>query len=343
MAPLAPGSHSLIVVVGITGYIASQTGLQALKAGYRVRGTVRNKAKAEELRAAYAKEGADVSPENLEFVDLDDLLSEAQFEAAFTGADGVIHPALPDLTGEDAVNEIIQSTLIPLRAATKAGIKRFVLTGTLVSVITPGPKVPTDRLITDKDWNDEAVEAWKNASEETKKSPAFVGLKYMAGKVLGERAGWKYMETESPPFEFTVVLPAQTWGPKVYGTTSTSLGWLAGLLNNDATGALTRSPIYVEDVRDAAKLHILSLYEPETAGRRIWAAGHPVGWHQVLEILRKHFPNEAIPKDPPASPLDPCPWRIDMALEVKLLGGKWIDLETCMVDAAKSLGYTDAI
>ncbi|KZO93940.1 NAD(P)-binding protein [Calocera viscosa TUFC12733] len=337
MAPLPPGS--LIVIVGITGYIASHTGLLALKAGYRIRGTVRSLTKAEDLRSAYEKEGLDVSRDKLEFVILDDLLSEAQFEAAFTGADGVIHPALPDLYGEDVVNKIIQSTLIPMRAAAKVGIKRFVLTGTLVSVLTPGsPSIPLDRLITDKDWNEEGVQKYLNATEEEKKSPAFVGVVYAAGKTLAEQAAWKYIETESPPFEFTVVLPAMTWGPKVYGSAATSLTWLWSILKGE-NSTLSRSPIYIEDVRDAGKLHVLSLHEQEAAGKRIWAAGHPVGWTEILDILRKHYPDQPIPKNPPTSPLNPCPWRIDLSLSTKLLGGKWISLEDCIVDSAKSLGY----
>ncbi|KZO93938.1 NAD(P)-binding protein [Calocera viscosa TUFC12733] len=340
MAPLAPGS--LIVIVGITGYIASHTGLQALKAGYRVRGTVRSMAKAEELRAAYEKEGVDVSPDKLKFVILDDLMSEVQYEAAFSGADGVIHPAVPDLRGEDLVNKIIQSTLIPLRAATKAGIKRFVLTGTLVAILMPGiPTIPTDRLITDKDWNDEGLEKYRHATEEEKKSPYFFLYVYTAGKILAEREAWKYIETQSvglPPFELTVTIPAMNWGPTLLGNAPSSLSWLADLLKGTGT-PLSLPPHYIVDVRDDGRLHVLALSAPEAAGKRIWAASEPVGWNAILAILRKHYPNQPIPEDTPTSPINPCPWRIDNSLSTKLLGGQWIGMEECIMDAAKSLGY----
>lgn len=122
-------------------------------------------------------------------------MSESQFEAAFVGADGVIHPALPSLYGDNVVDNIIQSTMIPLRVAAKVGIKRFVLTGTLAAVLSPGyPGIPTDRLITDKDWNDAGVKAYLDATEEEKKSPS---LAYPAGKTLAEREAWKYMATQS--------------------------------------------------------------------------------------------------------------------------------------------------
>ncbi|KZO93939.1 NAD(P)-binding protein [Calocera viscosa TUFC12733] len=337
MAPLAPGS--LIVIVGITGYIASHTGLQALKAGYRVRGTVRSMAKAEELRAAYKKEGVDVGPAKLTYVTLDDLMSELQYEAAFTGADGVIHPALPDLYGEDLVNKIIQSTLIPMRAAAKVGIKRFVLTGTLVAVLMPGvPTIPMDRLITDKDWNDEAMAKYRNATEEEKKSPYFFLYVYTAGKTMAEREAWKYMDNHSPPFELTVTIPGMNWGPTLLASAPTSLSWLAELLTGTDT-PLSMPPLYIVDVRDDGKLHVLALSAPEAAGKRIWAAAEPIDWNAILAILRKHYPDQPIPEDIPTSSINPCPWRVDNSLSTKLLGGKWIGMEECIMDSAQSLGY----
>ncbi|KZT58658.1 NAD(P)-binding protein, partial [Calocera cornea HHB12733] len=312
---------SLIVIVGITGYIASHTGLQALKAGYRVRGTVRSLDKAEQLRAAYAKEGADVSAETLTFVILDDLMSEAQFEAAFAGADGVIHPAVPDLRQEGVVDKIIQSTVIPLRAAAKVGIKRFVLSGTLVAIVMPGnPTIPTDRLITDQDWNEAGLQAYLHATEEEKKSPYYFLHVYTAGKILAERAAWKFVETEHPPFEFTVVIPSMNWGPTLMGNAPSSLEWLSDLLKGTAT-PLSLPPHYIVDVRDDGKLHVLALSAPEAVGKRIWAAAEPVGWNVVLALLRKHYPDLPIPEDTPASPIDPCPWRIDNSVSTKMLGG----------------------
>ncbi|KZO93928.1 NAD(P)-binding protein [Calocera viscosa TUFC12733] len=357
MAPLPPGS--LIVIVGITGYVGSNVGLLALKAGYRVRGTIRSMAKAEELLAVYKREGVDVSADKLQFVTLDDLYSQSKFETVFASADGVIHPALPTPSGPgDWVENIIESTLIPLRAASKAGIKRFVLTATLGTVLMPGsPDIPTDRLINEKDWNDAAVQKYINATEEEKKSPAFFRYRYVAGKTLAERAAWKYVETESPPFELTVIIPPMNWGPKLYGSWAISLDWLDKLLKGDET-CFSMPPctssfharifrgtnqmvhvVYIVDIRDDAKLHVLALSEAEAGGKRILAVGNPHGWNEVLAILRKHFPNQPIPVDRPASPLDPCPWRADDSLPKKLLGGSWISLEQMIVDSAKSLGY----
>ncbi|KZT58661.1 NAD(P)-binding protein [Calocera cornea HHB12733] len=338
MAPLPHGA--LTVIVGITGYVGSNTGLQALKAGYRVRGTVRSMAKAEELRAVYQKAGADVSPDKLQFVTLDDLYNQSKYEGVFAGADGVIHPALPTPSGgDDWVDQIIQSTLIPLRAASKVGIKRFVLTATLGTVLMPGsPDIPTDRLINDKDWNDAGIQAFQTATEEDKKSPSFFRYRYVAGKTLAERAAWNFVETQNPSFDLAVIIPPMNWGPKLYGSSAISLDWLGKLLEGDET-AFSMPPFYIVDVRDDAKLHIVALSDPDATNKRVLAVGNPHGWNEVLAIMRKHYPKQPIPADRPASPLDPCPWRVDDSLPKKMLGGKWISLEQTIVDSAESLGY----
>jgi len=335
MAPLTQGS--LIVIVGITGWIASYTGLFALKAGYRVRGTVRSMSKAEELRAAYEKEGADVS--KLEFVTLDDLMSESQYEAAFAGAVGVIHPALPDIMGEGAkvVNDIIQSVQIPLRVAAKVGITRFVISSTLGTVVTPGDaETPTDRLLTDKDWNERGVQAYMNATEEQKKSEIWFLYVYAAGKTLAEQQAWKYTETSSVPFDLTVVVPGLNWGPRLFGQ-GTRPDFLARVLKGDLK-PISIPPVWLVDVRDDAMLHVLALSNTEASNKRVFAAGHPIAWNEVLAILRKHYPTVSLPEDKPKSAFDPCPWKIDNALGTKMLGGKWISVEETVVDTTKGLG-----
>lgn len=188
--------NSLIVVTGITGYVASHVGLTALKAGLRVRGTVRSLSKAEELKAAFSKQGADVS--KLEFVTIDDLTSQAQMENAFKGVDGVAHVALPGSVPGDSderPQEAVDSNLAVLRAAAKEpSIKRVVLTSSSVAAIAP-PDFK-DRPLTDKDWNDDDVERFNASTEESKKDPNWVSLRYSAGKTLSEKAAWKWVEEE---------------------------------------------------------------------------------------------------------------------------------------------------
>ena len=80
-----------VLVTGISGFIAKHVALEFLKAGYKVRGTVRSKAKGDKVAETLSKH-TDVS--NLEFVEAD-LMSDAGWDDAVKGCDCVAHVASP--------------------------------------------------------------------------------------------------------------------------------------------------------------------------------------------------------------------------------------------------------
>ena len=79
----------LILLTGISGFIAKHCAVEMLRAGYSVRGTVRDMAKADKVRATLAK-FCDVS--KLEFVDAD-LMSDHGWDKAAKDVYGVLHVA----------------------------------------------------------------------------------------------------------------------------------------------------------------------------------------------------------------------------------------------------------
>ena len=242
--------NSLIVVTGITGYIAQHVGLAALKAGLRVRATVRSLSRSEEVRAAYAKHGVDIN--NLDFVVIDDLTSEAQLANAIKGVDGVAHVAIPgSVPGDSDENpqQAVDSNINLLRAASKEpSIKRIVLTSSSVACIMP----PDFRegILTDKDWNEKNSALFLNGTEEDKKKPDWVMHRYAASKVLSEKAAWKWVEDEKvkqgfvygfifraltcsfffqPSFDVVTILPNANFGPSVLGDHRSTLDWIYAL------------------------------------------------------------------------------------------------------------------
>src|SRR3982750_2818760 len=72
----------LVLLTGISGFLGGHVGLALLKAGYRVRGSVRDLGKTEKVRTALARAGADMN--QLEFVQLD-LNSDAGWNEAMGG------------------------------------------------------------------------------------------------------------------------------------------------------------------------------------------------------------------------------------------------------------------
>jgi len=334
MAPITLGS--LIVVTGITGYIGSHVGLAALQAGYRVRGTVRNTKKAEELRAKYNEMGVDAGKDKLEIVIVDDLMSQEQYEKAFVGAEGIAHVALPQHTAT-WVEDVNKSVLGVLKAAAKeSSIKRVVLTSSS-STVMQGPDF-VDRPLTDQDWNENALVRYEKMGVEDRGKPESIKIVYAVAKMNSEKEAWKWMEDNKPKFEFATIIPVANFGPVLYGEPSSTATWITTLLKNDdkdAKAVTSRGKWFV-DVRDDGRLHVLALDQPEAAGKRIWAAAGPFGWNLLLSILRKHFPKVAVPEDQKEWTLSDQ--KIDSEVGRKLLGG-WISLEDSVVDTAKSAGY----
>ncbi|KZO93502.1 NAD(P)-binding protein [Calocera viscosa TUFC12733] len=332
MAPIPPGS--LVVVTGITGYIGSHVGLAALQAGYRVRGTVRDTKKAEELREKFKQLGLDASEDKLDIVIVDDLTSQEQYEKAFVGAAGIAHVALPGQTAT-WIDDTNTSVLSVLRAAAKEpSVKRVVLTSSSVTVITPGEN--GDHTLTDEDWNEVALERYSKLPVSARGDPKNRPVMYCAAKTISEQEGWKWMAEHKPSFEFVTVLPNANFGPFLCGEPHSTGGWVSSLLKGDDTSAKNVGNQWYIDVRDDAQLHLLGMTKPELAGKRIWAAAGPFGWNAILQILKKNFPDVKIPDENPEWVLSPM--KVDSEVGRKLLGG-WISLEKSVVDTAKSIGY----
>jgi len=197
--------NSLIVVTGITGYIASHVALLAMREGHRVRGTVRpsSLAKADQLRDAFIKEGiaAEFLEENLELfpVDNDDFFSEEIWHRVFKDADGIEHIAWPidgGLMDSAIIKKGVDSTMILLRIAAQIPtVKRFVLTSsTFAAYMPPGHR---EKVITVEDWNDAAVDIMYkqellSVDSMTKKAGPLDA--YAASKVLAEKAAWDFVD-----------------------------------------------------------------------------------------------------------------------------------------------------
>ncbi|KZT27632.1 NAD(P)-binding protein [Neolentinus lepideus HHB14362 ss-1] len=331
-------ADSLIVVTGITGYVASHVGLAALQAGYRVRGTVRSLGRVEEVKEGYSKYGADVS--KLEFVELDDLESEAQFANAIRGADGVAHVALPGSVPGDSdeiPKQAVNSTIAILHAASKEpSVKRVVFTSSSVAVISPpGFK---EQPLTDKDWNDAAQQKWEIATEKDKEKPSWGMLRYAVTKVLSEKAAWKWMEENKPTFDIVTILPNANFGPVLWGSARSTAGWIQATAHGDGTYTTNVPPQWYIDVRDDGRLHVLALSDPSLGGKRIWAAAGPFSWNSIIRTLHKEFPWLQLPPEVPGAQGEPDRQKIDNSVATKALGG-WISLEQSVVDTAKTLGF----
>ncbi len=126
-----------VLLTGISGYIGNHCAVELLKNGYSVRGSLRNISKSEKIINAIKKE---VDPkDNLEFCELN-LLNDKGWDDAAKGCDFVMHVASPFINVEpkdenEYIRPAVDGTMRALKAAKSAGIKRVVLTSSMVSML----------------------------------------------------------------------------------------------------------------------------------------------------------------------------------------------------------------
>ena len=124
-----------VLVTGASGYIALHCITELLKNGYAVKGSLRSMNRENEVREAVRKE---VSDNNLEICELD-LLNDEGWDNAASECEYMLHLASPFIVGEPkSEDELIrpakEGTMRALKAAKKAGIKKVVLTSSIVAI-----------------------------------------------------------------------------------------------------------------------------------------------------------------------------------------------------------------
>jgi nucleoside-diphosphate-sugar epimerase len=197
----------LVLVTGISGFIGAHVAASLLRAGYRVRGTVRSRAKAERTAAALARDGLDSSA--LEFVEAD-LTHDAGWAEAASGVDFVQHIASPFPIRQPRDREALtpaarEGALRVIRASTSA--QRIVMTSSMVAMMYR-PNRPARVIVGEHDWTE---------AEWSALSP------YIVSKTRAERAAWDAMNAAGVPQRLVTVNPGFVLGPPLGAEANTSL------------------------------------------------------------------------------------------------------------------------
>ena len=270
---------STVLVTGGSGFIASQTILQLLAAGYRVRTTVRNLSREDDVRTMLRNGGADPG-DRLSFVAAE-LMSDTGWPAAVSGCEYVLHIAspFPSQIPKDE-NELIvparEGALRVLRASRDAGVKRVVLTSSFAA-IGYGHSERTE-VFTEKDW--------------TNPNGADV-MPYTKSKTLAERAAWDFIDREGAGLELAVVNPVGVFGPVLGPDYATSIMLVEKMLNGALPG-VPRMALGVVDVRDVADLHLRAMTNPAAKGERFLAVAGDFMWlSEIARTLKERMGEKA--------------------------------------------------
>ncbi|WP_298918996.1 NAD-dependent epimerase/dehydratase family protein [uncultured Algimonas sp.] len=271
----------LVLVTGITGYIASHVAAKLLHKGYRVRGTVRNRAKGRRVLDAMAVAGVDIS--GVELVEAE-LGADAGWREAVEGCRFVQHIASPfpldaPEDREALVPEARAGTQRVLENGFSAGVERIVMTSSLVAMMMQ-PNRPKEKTYTEDDWSDPD---WAPLSA------------YPVSKTRAELSAWAYADAQGLRDRLTTVNPGFVLGPDPYDNGGASLGVVRQIMNGEFP-AVPKLAYPVVDVRDCAAIHVAAMSAPDAAGRRLMAAGQTLSFKEIGEILEGEFPQAKLPR-----------------------------------------------
>jgi dihydroflavonol-4-reductase len=263
----------LVLITGISGFIAKHMALAALDAGYRVRGTVRSPARADDVRRALA--GADRNPSHLEIVgadlDRDEGWTEAMRDVRY-----VLHAASPFPLGLQKDRHALVptargGTLRVMEAAKGADVERLVLTSSVAAVYYGHD----DRL----DHN------YTEADISNVDSPSISA--YAISKTLAERAAWEAVAGSK--LELATVNPALVLGPLVDRRAGSSVGLLRMMMRGRMP-IVPNISVGVVDVRDVATVHLRAMLVPDAAGRRFLISAGSRSLREIGAEVARAFP-----------------------------------------------------
>ena len=270
-----------VLVTGANGFVGKWTVIELLRAGFRVRGTVRAEKRADEVRAAVVAQLGDAALAGLRFAHCD-LMNDAGWAEAFSDVDAVAHVATVVRADEPrdmqlVIGPALQGTERVLRFATAGGVKRAVMTSSVATVgyghgHTSGRRVYTEEHFTNLE---QMSSTWA----------------YCVGKTKAEQAAWAWAREHE--LQLTTIHPGAILGPALDADTSVSLAMVSGLLDG-TTPAMPSNGFSVIDVRDVAALHVAALQQPGSAGQRYLATSDYVPFPEVGRVLTAAYPGRRI-------------------------------------------------
>jgi nucleoside-diphosphate-sugar epimerase len=259
-----------VLVTGGTGYVAGWCIVGLLERGYSVRTTVRSLKKEQAVRDAVATV---VDPADRLSFAVADLTSDDGWDDAVAGVDYVLHVASP-LGNENTTDP--QELIVPardgalrvLRAATKAGVKRIVMTS---AANAASPSDYKEEGVTDETL-------WTDPEDPTL-------IPYRRSKTVAEKAAWAFMDEQGATASLTTILPGAVFGPILTKSNLGSVQIIARMVGGKMPG-MPRIGLEVVDVRDLADIHLRAMTSPEAAGQRFLATGEFVWMREMAAALK---------------------------------------------------------
>jgi nucleoside-diphosphate-sugar epimerase len=329
-----------ILVSGANGFVAANAIKELLTNGYAVRGQVRSESSGKKVKEAHAEYAGD----NLEIVIVKDITAPGAFDEAVKGVEGIFHTASPFVLNavdfdKELFDPAVQGTVGILKSAKEHGssVKRVVITSSFASILDFAAGLRPGYVYSEKDWN-------PMTREEAKAAGPVAG--YLTSKVLAEKAGFDFVETEKPSFSIATVCPPMVYGPIAQDFDdlhhlNESTEDFYNLFNGSKTEVPATGFWAYADVRDLALAHRLAYEKPEAANQRFLIANRGYSYQVFVDALKEKFPELAskIPSQAnPANEAFPAAvYKVDNSKARDVLGINFRPLEDTIVDSVKYL------
>lgn len=269
MPRMTDPAGTLVTVTGISGFIAMHCARELLELGYRVRGTLRDRAREGSIRAALGGSSA----EQLSFAQAE-LTRDDGWTAAMSGASYLLHvasplPKAPPKHDDELVVPAREGALRALRAASENGVKRVVMTSSLAAIAS-GRSRDDGHRFDENDWSDL-----------TRPMGA-----YEKSKTVAERAAWDFVKAlpAERRLELVCINPGYVLGPSLLGVDNTSNEIVGKLLRREVPG-VPRLSFPLVDVRDVAHAHVLAMTNEKAAGERFLLESDTVWMKEIADVL----------------------------------------------------------
>lgn len=296
MTILAEPGVETVLVTGGTGFVGGHSIIQLLNQGYKVRTTIRDIGKQDDLKQSIRSLKLVQDPsqvnENLSVFKAN-LLSDAGWAEALCGCHYVLHIASPlplekpKNDDDEVIKPAKEGTLRVLKFSVEAGVKKVVFTSSFAAI---GYGHPDAKVLVDDDW---AI-------------PSLAPNAYIKSKILAERAAWDFVNNESNnpggKMKFTSINPTGIFGPKLPSpsTAPATTKIILKILDGSMSLGCPKISLGIVDVRDVAMLHIQSLKMDNTNGQRflVTSAAREYSLLDISKALSKALPKDQTMKLP---------------------------------------------
>ncbi|KAK8067717.1 hypothetical protein PG996_006829 [Apiospora saccharicola] len=313
--PTTIPKDSLILVTAVNGLIASHVADQLLAAGHRVRGTVRDLDKCAWMTSYFLDAYGPNRFELMRISTPQDMTDPEVWDEAMRGVSGVAHVlGAVDLSVRDVKAAFAEEW--PMHAAVLDAAKRasesssgaglmrgFVFTSSAWAAYTPDASLK--QTLTEKSWNETAVELSAPSNGITVFNPANADPRYMLAPFMAlktrlEKAFWKWVEEEKPSFACNSVLLDTVMGrcldptgPQGVPSTAGMVRWVWDGIYRQVLDAI--QPQWHIDTSDAGRLYVVALTQEGVDRERIFGFGERFSWFQVRQLMMEWYgPEEAI-------------------------------------------------